>query len=216
MSVEMITFPSRGEWLKNRRIGASESSCIVGMNPWKTNIELWEEKTGLRQPEDISDNDAVRYGSQAEAPIRQIFRLDHPELTVHYKKNNLWTNTKYPWASCSLDGWLTEKETGKKGVFEVKTTNILQSMQREKWKDQIPNNYYCQCLFAMAITEFEFTVLRAQMKTIWNGEIRLATRDYRIDLDDVREDMEYLMNESGKFAECVEKKIRPALILPAI
>ena len=36
------------EWLKNRTygIGGSDASAIVGMNPYKTNIELFEEKTG--------------------------------------------------------------------------------------------------------------------------------------------------------------------------
>lgn len=213
MSVTMKTFETREEWLKARRIGASDSGAIVGMNPWKTNVELWEEKVGLSKPEDISKNDAVLYGTKAEAPIRTIFKLDHPELRVEYKKNNLWTNTKYPWAHCSLDGWLTEKETGKKGILEIKTTNILQSMQKEKWKDRIPDNYFCQCLFAMAITEFEFTILRAQMKTVWDGEIRLTTRDYRIDREDVQEDIDYLMDKAEKFMKFVETKTRPGLVI---
>lgn len=216
MSVHMTTFKTREEWLKARRIGASDSSCIVGLNPWKTNVELWEEKAGYKQPEDISKNEAVAYGSKAEAPIRTIFKLDHPEFKVEYRKNNLWTNDKYPWAHASLDGTLIEKETGKRGILEIKTTNILQSMQREKWKDKIPDNYYCQCLFAMAITEFEFTILRAQMKTIWDGEIRLTTRDYRIDREDVEDDIRYLMQEAEKFAKCVETKTRPALRLPEL
>ena len=39
---------NREEWLKERKkgIGASEASCIIGVNPWKTNVELWQEKTG--------------------------------------------------------------------------------------------------------------------------------------------------------------------------
>lgn len=31
----------------------AEASCIIGVNPWKTNVELWQEKTGQREPEDI-------------------------------------------------------------------------------------------------------------------------------------------------------------------
>ena len=49
---------NREEWLKERKkgIGASEASCIIGVNPWKTNVELWQEKTGQREAEDIGDD----------------------------------------------------------------------------------------------------------------------------------------------------------------
>ena len=40
-------------------------------------------------------------------------------------------NEKYPWAHASLDGELTDQDS-RKGILEIKTTNILQSMQREK------------------------------------------------------------------------------------
>lgn len=57
---------NREEWLKERKkeIGASEASCIIGVNPWKTNVELWQEKTGQREAEDIGDKDCVMYGKK--------------------------------------------------------------------------------------------------------------------------------------------------------
>ena len=55
------------DWLKARGygIGGSDASAILGMNPYKSNIELFEEKTGRRLPEDISDRPYVKYGTQA-------------------------------------------------------------------------------------------------------------------------------------------------------
>lgn len=52
-------------WLKARTygIGGSDASAIVGMNPYKTNIDLFEEKIGRRVPEDISDKPYVKYGT---------------------------------------------------------------------------------------------------------------------------------------------------------
>ena len=42
MSVEMKTFETREEWLKARTlIGGSDAACILGKNPWKSNVELW-------------------------------------------------------------------------------------------------------------------------------------------------------------------------------
>jgi putative phage-type endonuclease len=68
MSIEMITLSSRDEWLKNRKngIGGSEISAVIGQNPYMTNIELWELKTGRKQPEDISEKPYIKYGTQAE------------------------------------------------------------------------------------------------------------------------------------------------------
>ena len=42
---------NREEWLKERKkgIGGSDAATVLGKNPWKTNVELWEEKTGRRK-----------------------------------------------------------------------------------------------------------------------------------------------------------------------
>lgn len=50
-------FNSREEWLQGRKnhIGGSDAAACVGLNPYKDNVQLWEEKVGLVLPEDISD-----------------------------------------------------------------------------------------------------------------------------------------------------------------
>lgn len=61
-------FENEHEWLKARKIvGGSDAACIMGMNPYKSNIELWKEKTGRIEPPDLSENKLVQYGKQAEA-----------------------------------------------------------------------------------------------------------------------------------------------------
>lgn len=50
-----IQFDSMEEWLVNRKgIGGSDASAILGLNPYKTNQELWMEKKGQMSPVDIS------------------------------------------------------------------------------------------------------------------------------------------------------------------
>lgn len=216
MPIKMIALNSRDEWLKNRtRIGGSDASAIVGMNPYKSNVDLWEEKTGRKPTEDISDKPYVKYGTQAEMHLRGLFRLDFPEYQVEYIENNMFLNDKYPWAHASLDGWLTDPD-GRKGVLEIKTTEILQSMQKEKWKDAIPMNYYCQCLLYMAVLEADFCVLKAQLKTVFNGIPYLQTKHFFIEKVDVLDDIEYLMQEGERFWQYVKNDIRPPLRLPEI
>lgn len=214
--VEMQILKDRKEWLNNRnRIGGSDASCIVGRNPYKNNIELFKIKTGQVEAEDISEKPYVKYGTIAEQYLRELFKLDFPEYEVFYEENNMWLNDKYPFAHASLDGWLIDKD-GRKGIWECKTTNILQSLQKEKWKDCLPDNYYIQILHYLMVTEFDFAVLKAQLKSEFNGDIYIQTKHYFIERKEVEEDINYLAEEERKFWEHIKSGRMPALVLPEV
>lgn len=214
--VEMIVLKDREEWLQHRnRIGGSDAAAIVGMNPYRSNVELWQIKTGQLEQEDISEKPYVKYGTEAEQYLRELFRLDFPEYTVCYEENNMFLSDKYPFGHASLDGWLID-EDGRKGIWECKTTNILQSMQKEKWKDRIPDNYYIQILHYLLITEFDFAVLKAQLKYDFDGEIFLQTRHYKIERSEVQEDIDYLEAEERRFWQQVQERRMLDLKLPEI
>jgi len=208
---------NREEWLANRAkgVGGSEISAVVGCNPYMDNVTLWEIKTGRRKADDISDNPYVQYGTRAEEHLRALFALDFPQYNVMHVENNSFVNDQYPFAQASLDGWMTD-ENGRFGILEIKTTEILRSMQKEKWKDCIPMNYYCQVCFYMAVMEADFAVLKAQLKTDFDGDIRLSTRHYHIERDEVQEDIDYLMQKGAEFWEHVESDTRPPLVLPNV
>lgn len=216
--VTMKKLGSREKWLQARSklIGGSDAACVLGLNPWKSNTELWEEKTGKRVPTDIGDNEFVKYGHDAEPHIRALFALDFPQYEVFYEEDNIWTNDKYPFAHASLDGWIVEKETGRKGILEIKTTNILQSMQKEKWNERIPDNYFCQCMHYLMVTEFDFVILKAQLKSEFNGELYLQTKHYLMNREDFEEDIEYLKVAEQRFYENIVKNERPPFVLPQI
>lgn len=216
MCVKMYTFDSRGDWLKERRaIGGSDASAIIGMNPYKDNVQLWREKTGLADPEDISEKPYVKYGIAAEDHLRELFKLDFTEYRVEYVENNMFVNDKFPFAHASLDGWLTD-QNGRKGILEIKTTNILQSMQKEKWKGRIPDNYYIQLIHYLLVTGFDFAVLKGQLKFDYSGEIVLHTRHYFIERADVENDINYLAKKEAEFWRYVAEKKEPPLILPEL
>lgn len=217
MAVEMMQLGSREEWLQARagRIGGSDASAILGMNPYRTNIELWQIKTGQLVPEDISDKPYVKYGTEAEQYLRELFKLDFPEYQVCYEENNMFLNGKYPFGHASLDGWLID-QNGRLGVWECKTTNILQSMQKEKWDHRIPDNYYIQILHYLLITEFDFAILKAQLKSEFGGEIYIQTKHYKIERSEVQADIDLLESSERKFWKQVQERKRPDLILPNI
>ena len=208
---------TRADWLEERKkgIGGSDAATILGLNPYKTTIELWEEKTGRKDAPDISDKPYVKYGTQAEDLLRQLFALDYPQYIVTHEENTIIKHPEHPFLFASLDGKLLDVATGKEGILEIKTTNILQSTQKEKWKDKIPDNYYCQVLHYLNVTSCSFAILKAQLKYDYGGEIRLETKHYYIDRKDVEDDIKLLQEKEIQFwKEYIEKDKRPSLVLP--
>lgn len=215
--ITMLELGSREEWLRARsgRIGGSEASAVVGLNPYMSNTDLWNIKTGRRTSEDISDKPYVRYGHDAEPLLRELFKLDFPDYKVGYRDNNLFLNTRCPWAHASLDGWLQDPD-GRIGILEIKTTEILQSMQKEKWKDRIPDNYYLQVLHYMMVMEADFACLKAQLKYDYGGDIYLQTRHYWIERSEVEDDIRMLAAKEREFWELMRSGRKPATLLPEI
>lgn len=217
MAVKMRALGSRDEWLENRMngIGGSEISAVIGCNPYMSNMDLWELKTGRRQAQDISDKPYVLYGTQAERYLRGLFRLDFPQYRVEYIENNSFCNDRYPWAQASLDGWLTDQD-GRRGVLEIKTSDVLSSMHKERWNQQVPSNYYCQCLMYMAVLEADFCILKAQLRTEYENLPYFQTKHYMIERSDVQGDIDYLMSEGERFWGYVQRNERPPLRFPDV
>lgn len=215
MSVEMKKCKNHESWLKNRTkyIGGSDVSCILGLNPYKTNVQLYREKKGLVEPTDLSDNALVQYGTKAEEHIRALFTLDHPELEVSYVENNSWHNTKYPFAAASLDGWSREKETDRKGIVEIKTAIITSKAQAEKWDGRIPDNYYCQVVYYLGVTEWDYVDLRARLRYEYPDKKFFIERDYHIERSECEEDIPIVIEAAAEFYDRLKKKEEPPLLL---
>lgn len=81
MALEKIKLEHNSpEWLAFRKsgIGGSDAAAILGISPFRTNVEVWEEKVGLKIPEDISEEPQVKYGKESEDLLVQLFALDYP------------------------------------------------------------------------------------------------------------------------------------------
>jgi putative phage-type endonuclease len=81
----------RTEWLKLRKnfLGASDAPVVLGVSPWKTPYQLWQEKLGMRA--DSEDNQAMKYGRDTEEAARLSYEkytgnLMHPEVIFHPSK----------------------------------------------------------------------------------------------------------------------------------
>ena len=89
-------------------------------------------------------------------------------------------------------------------------------MQKEKWNNRIPDNYYLQVLHYMMVMDAHFAVLKAQLKYDYSSDVFLQTRHYMIERSDVEEDIRLLAEKERDFWQKVKDGIRPATILPEI
>lgn len=213
---------TRKEWLKARQkgIGGSDAASVLGISPWKTNVQLWEEKTGITEPEDISEKEVVRFGKESEAAIRQLFQLDFPEYKVSYDEFGMIANeADCPFIFATLDGELTD-QNGRKGILEIKTTEIRRPIDWKKWKGQVPDYYYAQIVHQLLATGYDFAILKARIRERRDvfGEFgwSVTVRHYLFERSPLLEDIAYLKEKEIAFWRAVQTKTRPALILPEL
>lgn len=165
MSVLYIDYPNKEAWLKGRinSLGASEVASVLGIG-FLSQDALWDIKTGKVEPADLSFNDRVRYGTEAEACLRALFALKNKDkYLMEYNPYRVYNNERHPFLTATLDGELTRLSDNKKGVWECKTVWINSSKMLEEWKGKIPDKYYCQVCEQLAITERSFAVVTAEL-----------------------------------------------------
>lgn len=212
--LQRIHFDDRESWLVGRTagIGASSAAAAIGMSKWQTNVELWELVTEKRGGKN-TNNSHIDFGQKAEEPIRELFKLKHPEMQITYRPYDILYQDDMPWLRATLDGEIvtdTPKRYGaKNGVLEVKTATLSTKAQWEEWDSRVPQQYYIQCLHQLKATGWDFVYLYALLM----GQQRWELREYYIDRDDVSGDIDWLVDKEKAFWGYVERKEKPPLIL---
>ena len=163
------TFNSKSEWLNARGIGGSSASVILGLNPYKNKLQLYNEINYQGELKEIEPNESMKYGVKLEPLIRKEFKLDFlNDYKVHAPKNNeMYRRIDKPYLTATLDGILTRIEDKKKGVLEIKTHDIRSYKDEELWRNGLPYNYYIQvCHYLSVMNDFEFAVVVGRLRYI--------------------------------------------------
>lgn len=209
---------TRSEWLEARMqgIGGSDAGCIAGANPWKSARTLWREKSGITAPPDIGDKPAVRFGKEAEQHLRALFLLTYPHYTCDYHEFRMYANDSKPYIFATLDGELTD-DSGVRGVLEIKTTTIQTAKQWDEWDSRIPQHYYIQILHQLLACDWaEYVELFAHIRYVKGNEIRATLRKYRIERQEVSDDLDALEAQETAFWQSLQDGTEPPDILPEI
>lgn len=141
----------RAQWLEVRRrgIGSSDAAAAVGLNPYKSQLELWLEKTGRGQSlptPDPQEEDGPTYWGTLLEPI----------VAAHYTRrtgrrvrriNAVLQHPSQPWMLANIDREILGDDDVQ--ILECKTAGLNGA---RLWADGVPEYVQLQVLHQLAVT----------------------------------------------------------------
>ena len=180
---------------RRQGIGASEAATILGLSPWKTPLQLWLEKTGRIEPEEMQALSRPYWGHKLEDDAAEGYE-DAVGVKVRRVKQTLY-HPSYHWMFCHLD----RKIVGKKKIVECKSADAYTGTAwGASGTDQAPEAYIIQVQHQMAVTGYK----EADIAALIGGN---DFRYYSIPRDE--ELINYIIEKEAEFWRCVETDVPP-------
>lgn len=181
------------EWLRYRKggIGGSDAGAVCGLNPYRTAMEVYYDKTS-DEIEEI-DNEAMRQGREFEEYVARRF-MEATGKKVR-RANALYYDERYPFMYADVDRLVVGENTG----LECKTASPYMA---DQWKGgKIPLSYQIQCYHYMSVFQADAWYIAV---LIYGKEFQF----HRIERDEaVISDLIHI--EKNFWKDHVEKKILP-------
>lgn len=142
---------TRDEWLEVRKhgIGSSDAAAAVGLNPYKSQLELWMEKTGrdadLPKPDPTDTTAPVVWGTILE-PIVAASYTQQTGRRVR-KVNAVLQHPDKPWMLANLDREVIGCSDVQ--ILECKTAGEFGA---RLWRDGVPEYVQLQVQHQLAVT----------------------------------------------------------------
>ena len=139
------------EWHAYRQchIMATSSSCIMGTNPYRSSLDVWEEMLGLKPP--VEMNDAMRRGQEREPEARKFAC----EIIGIEFEPCVYQCDKYDWMAASLDGISPNLKMfpTNHAILEIKCPG--EKTHAMALADLMPEYYRSQIQHQLAVTNAE-------------------------------------------------------------
>lgn len=190
---------NRDQWLDIRRsgIGSSDAAAAVGLNPYKSQLELWMEKTGragaLPQVDPNDETSPMYWGTLLE-----------PIVAAHYTKrtgnrvrkvNAVLQHPTHSWMLANLDREVMGSP--EVAILECKTAGLNGA---RLWKEGVPDYVHLQVMHQLAVTGKQ----AADVAVLICGQ---DLQIFRIHRDE--EQIQQLIELEQAFWKYVEKDIQP-------
>ena len=182
------------EWLEHRKqgIGGSDAAAILGMNPWRTPMDVWLEKTGEFTRND-EENEKMYWGTALEDIVAREF-MARTGLKVR-RRNAILKHKQYPFMIANVDRLVVGQSAG----LECKTAGQYSA---DNWAVGVPDYYIPQVQHYMAVTGHK----------VWYVAVLIGGQEfkyYKVARDDsfIRE----LIQAETAFWKLVEERTPPPI-----
>lgn len=188
---------TREEWLEQRRsgLGASDVAVALGVSPYRSQWQLWAEKTGIAEPEDLSGNAAVQIGVALEGLVLDLYSRQSGRVVERWPQYEIVRDVTRPWLFCTPDA-TQDYECG--GLVEIKTAGNFAAAE---WDEGPPLHYECQLQTQLAVTGYT----SGTIAVLFTGSREL--RWYDRERDD--RFIAAMLPRLEEFWQLVEKRIPP-------
>lgn len=134
-------FPTKEAWLKGRRhgIGASEASAVLGLNPWKSALQLYCEKLELAEPDD-AESEAMEWGLLLEPIIAERYAGVTRRELAPVEPFTIYRSRAHPFMTATFDRLILGDPRGL-GILQIKAVGAFKA---EDWEDEPPVYYQVQ------------------------------------------------------------------------
>ena len=135
---------SREDWLRYRKrgIGGSDAGAVCGLNPYRTAMQVYFDKTSGSVGE-TADNEAMRQGRELEDYVARRF-MEATGKKVR-RANFMYYDENHPFMLADVDRLVVGENAG----LECKTVSPYMA---EKWEGgKIPLSYRVQCCHYMSV-----------------------------------------------------------------
>lgn len=202
-SIDDMTEQEKKE-TRSKTIGSSDIGAILGVDSYKSEIDLWLQKLGRKTEEEreLEWEYRLQAGHDAEPRLRKYF-MDKTGHKVH-NRNATLVNSQIEWATCNPDGIVTlaydipGAEKGDRGLLEIKTASHWAG---QEWKDDlIPDKYFAQVQWQLFVTGLKFAYI------VFESDY-FPREPYLVQRDD--EQIEYMVDKATKFIEHVKNRTVP-------
>lgn len=185
------------EWLEWRfnGIGASDAAVVMKLFPYGiTPVMLWEEKVNriLRE-----ETDAMRHGKEREPQALAWFEKKKGVALLGQIALN---DKEYPWMLATLDG----VDADGKYLVEIKCPYNIENHYKVKETRKVPAIYYPQCQQQMRVRQVDGMYF---LSYNWQN----PDDSVILEIEKNNSYVDQLVNEGGKFWQCVKDKVAPPL-----
>lgn len=133
---------------RSKFLGGSDAAAILGISPWRSPLQVWQDKTQPAMPEitDPSRLAVLNRGKRMEPYVLDLLQEETGLIVV--RRNERYIDPEFGFLACEIDG---ESDAGEN--IEIKTVSPFKAKEwGEEQTDAIPVHYTAQAMHGLMVT----------------------------------------------------------------